>query len=267
LRSSTQITLTGVSLAGLYLPDYDTTLKMASKRGLAPGTPYACLSRSDFAGGMLWCRRLLKATVAGGRLAPGDLRAQLDMGSVSATGAVLQDKAVHANVVVRGDVTPGHVSAEGNIASLKATGGDLAPGSVRAGGSIATLSARATVYRLSGAATAVGGAVGTCVPALAMADLFTSDTLPLLATSCTPFVSGTDATIRPALRGIGQVSATAGIRGVFVGGATEESGGHVRPTGDARVARLKTMTGDIQGESWSNCPVVFVGEALGFVQY
>lgn len=267
VRLNTRVTLTGVSLGGLTLPNFNVTLKMASKPGLAPGTPYACLNRADCTGGALWTRRLVTAAVTGGRVAPDELRSELAMGPVRATSTLLQDKVAGVTDIVRGDVAPRTVLAGGAIASLSATGGNLTPESVRAGGAITALVAKSVTYRISGAKSVVGGAVGTSVSAQVLSARFTSDTLALLTTSTTPFISGTDPAIPPSLRGIGSVTATAGIRGIFVGGATVGLDGRAFPLGDARVKKLSTKTGVILGESWSSKPVLLVGDAPGFVQH
>ena len=267
-RLNTKVTLTGVSLNGLYLPDYNVTLKMASKAGLAPGTSYACLSRSDFVAGGLWTQRFTSAAVTGGRLAPDDLRARLTIGPVRATSVLFQDKVAGVTDIVQGDVAPRAVSAGSAIASLSASGGDLVPGSVRAVGAITALAAKSVTYRVSTTKYVVGGAVGSDASAQVLAAQFTSDTLALLVTSYTPFISGIGDATGTVSRNIGSVTATAGIRGIFVAGAAEEADGRVSPLGDARVKTLNaTKTGTIQGESWSSKPVVFVGDSSGFVQH
>jgi hypothetical protein len=279
---NTAVTLTGVSLGGLYLPDYIVTLKMSSKPGLAPGTTYACLNRSDCTGGAFWTHRLVTATITGGRFTPDELSADLALGPVRATSTVLKDKVAGVTDIVRGDVAPGAVSAGGAIASLSATGGDLVPDSVEAGGAITALAAKSVTYRIagtmlvaggatgSGTKWVVGGAVGTSVTAQVLSSRFTSDTLALLAPAnkYTPFISGTNPKILPSLRGIGSVTATSDIRGIFVAGATVGPDGRATALGDARVKKLTTKkTSSILGEYWSKKVPALVGNTTGFTQH
>jgi hypothetical protein len=245
---STRMSLTGVQLAGLNLPTSGLSISLVTKKNKVGIVPY--LSVAGLTSGTISVGSLPKLQVKGGNFDSPSVQTMAGgIGSIAVSGQPFTDIGGGLPVWIGGNMTLGTLYARGAIGSIATTGGNLHATSITADLNIGSLSARLATLRAGKSLFFLG------------ADYVVGQTLAGLSQG------SPDANIL-------SVFGATGVNGQFIAGAlpdlTPDKRGFVGTIGtDKRMPPGRAQPIPlIQGGSWSNLPVKFVGgDPRLFVQH